>query len=136
MAGNIKVINDSYNSNPAALEEALKSLSVQKGGRKIAVLGDMLELGDRQKDFHRAAGKSAAKNGVDMLMTVGPLAKHMAEGALDSGMALHDILSFKDSEEAAREIPPLLKQNDIILIKGSRGVQIEKIVNALKKGGK
>jgi len=136
LTDNIKVINDSYNSNPAALDEALKSLSVQNGGRKIAVLGDMLELGERQRDFHRAAGKSAAQNGIDMLITVGPLAKHMAEGALDSGMALHDILSFRDSEEAAREIPPLLKENDIVLIKGSRGVKIEKIVNALKKGGK
>jgi len=136
LADNIKVINDSYNSNPVALEEALKSLSVQKGGRKIAVLGDMLELGERQKDFHRAAGKSAALNRIDMLITVGPLAKHMAEGALDSGMALNHILSFSDSEEAAREIPSLLKENDTVLIKGSRGVHIEKIVNSLKKGGK
>lgn len=136
LADNIKVINDSYNSNPAALEEALKSLSVQNGGRKIAVLGDMLELGDRQEDFHRAAGKSAVQNGIDMLITVGPLAKYMAEGALDSGMVLHNIHSFSDSEEAAREMPSLLRQNDIVLIKGSRGVKIEKIVHALKKGGK
>jgi len=136
MDDNIKVINDSYNSNPAALEEALKSLSVQKGGRKIAVLGDMLELGERQRDFHSDAGKSAAQKRINMLITVGPLAKHMAEGALDSGMAPHNILSFSDSEEAAREIPSLLKENDIVLIKGSRGVETEKIVRALKKGGK
>ncbi len=133
---NIKVINDSYNSNPAALEESLKSLSIQKGGRKIAVLGDMLELGERQKDFHKAAGKTAAQNRIDLLITVGPLAKYMVEGALDSGMALHNIHSFNDSEEAAREIRSLLKENDIVLIKGSRGVKIEKIVNVLKKGGK
>jgi UDP-N-acetylmuramoyl-tripeptide--D-alanyl-D-alanine ligase len=136
LANNIKVINDTYNSNPAALEEALKSLSVQKGGRKVAVLGDMLELGEKQIAYHTAAGKSVAENKIDLLVTIGPLAKYIAEGALISGMPPENIISFERSEEAADEISSLLNENDFVLIKGSRGVKTEKIVNILKKKGK
>ncbi|MFW6140348.1 MAG: UDP-N-acetylmuramoyl-tripeptide--D-alanyl-D-alanine ligase [Acidobacteriota bacterium] len=136
LANNIKVINDTYNSNPAALKEAIKSLSLQKGGRKIAVLGDMLELGEKQIAYHTEAGKFAAKNKIDLLITVGPLAKYIAEGALISGMAPENIISFEQSEEAADKIPSILNENDFVLIKGSRGVKTEKIVNVLKKEGK
>jgi UDP-N-acetylmuramoyl-tripeptide--D-alanyl-D-alanine ligase len=136
LANNIKVINDTYNSNPAALEEALKSLSVQRGGRKVAVLGDMLELGEKQIAYHTAAGKSVVENKIDFLITVGSLAKYIAEGALISGMTPENIISFEQSEEAADKIPSLLNKNDFVLIKGSRGVKTEKIVNVLKKEGK
>ena len=132
---NIKIINDSYNSNPAALEQALNSLSIQEGGRKIAVLGDMLELGKKQKSYHTAAGKSVAENKIDVLITIGPLAKYIAQGALNSGLPSHKIITFNDSEEAAKEIPNLLEKNDLVLIKGSRGVRTEKVIKALKKEG-
>ncbi len=136
LENNIKVINDSYNSNPAALEEALKSLSAQKGGRKIAVLGDMLELGERQIAYHTAAGKSVAENHIDLLITIGSHAKYIAEGAALSGMPSQNIISFEQSEEAAQKVPELLKKNDFILVKGSRGVKTEKVIKALKRKGK
>jgi len=135
LPNNIKIINDTYNSNPAALREALKSLSLQKGGRKVAVLGDMLELGEKQINYHTAAGKSVVENKIDFLITIGPLAKYIAEGALISGMDPENIVSFELSEEAAEKIPNLLKEKDFVLIKGSRGVKTEKIVNILKKEG-
>jgi len=133
---NIKAVNDTYNSNPAALEQALKSLSMQKRGRKVAVLGDMLELGEKQIDYHTAAGKSVVQKRIDLLVTIGPLAKYIAEGALISGMSPENIISFDRSEEAAEKIHSLLKENDIVLVKGSRGVKTEKIINVLKKEGK
>lgn len=136
LTNNIKVINDTYNSNPAALEEALKSLSKQKGGRKIAVLGDMLELGEKQIAYHTEAGKSVVENKIDLLITVGSLAKYIAEGAMISGMSPENVISFEQSEEAAEKIPSLLNQNDLVLIKGSRGIKTEKIVHALEKEGK
>ncbi len=136
LADNIKVIDDSYNSNPAALDHALESLSVPTQGRRIAVLGDMLELGEKEINYHRKAGDSVTKNNIDILITIGPLAKYIAESALNSGMSSHKIMSFYESEEAAKEIPSLLKENDLVLVKGSRGMKTEKIIKALKRKGK
>lgn len=131
LENNMDLIDDSYNSNPAALEIALKSLSELPGGRKVAVLGDMLELGKKEVKFHIQAGKKAAQLGIDILITVGPLSRHMAVGAREYGMGKNQIYSFKDSEEAAEKISSLLKAGDIIMVKGSRGIHMEKIVKSL-----
>ncbi len=135
LAKNIKLIDDSYNSNPAALEAALKALTPLPSKRKIAVLGDMLELGEKEVEFHIQAGRNVAEWGWDILVTVGVLSQHMAEGALSSGMGADQIFSFKSSEEAAGEILPLLEEGDLVLVKSSRKIQIEKIVERLKKEG-
>ena len=97
------------------------------------MLGDMLELGEKEGEFHAAAGRMAARSGWDLLITVGPLANRMAEGAAAAGMVRKQILSFADSAEAAGSIVPLLREGDLVLVKGSRGVQMEKIVEALKE---
>jgi UDP-N-acetylmuramoyl-tripeptide--D-alanyl-D-alanine ligase len=133
--GNIKLIDDSYNSNPAALESALTDLVDLPGKRKIAILGDMLELGKNEADFHTHAGKQAAKLGIDLLVTIGPLSLKIAEGALSEGLSKNKIISFEDSEEAAEKIEPLLEEGDTILVKGSRGIKTEKIVNKIKSKG-
>jgi UDP-N-acetylmuramoyl-tripeptide--D-alanyl-D-alanine ligase len=133
LAKNIKLIDDSYNSNPAALESALKALTPLPSKRKIAVLGDMLELGEKEVEYHIQAGRQVAEWGWDVLVTVGILSQHMAEGALSSGMQADQIFSFKNSEEAAEEILPLVQEGDLILVKSSRKIKIEKIVEKLKK---
>ena len=132
---NIKLIDDSYNSNPTALESALKGLSDLPSKRKIAVLGDMLELGKKEVEYHIQAGKQVAKLGWDILVTVGPLSKHMIEGALSAGMREEQTFSFKDSGEASEKIWPLTQEGDLILAKGSRAVKIEKVVEKLKLKG-
>jgi UDP-N-acetylmuramoyl-tripeptide--D-alanyl-D-alanine ligase len=135
LQNNIILIDDSYNSNPAALEAALKDLSELEAKRKVAVLGDMLELGEAQAPYHVKAGKQVQQNGWNLLITVGPLGHHMAEGALQAGMNNGQISSFESSEEAANHVPSLLEPGDLVLVKGSRGIKTEKIVERLKKKG-
>jgi UDP-N-acetylmuramoyl-tripeptide--D-alanyl-D-alanine ligase len=129
----IKLVDDSYNSNPAALDEALKSLAVLPGKRRIAVLGDMLELGEKTGHYHLHAGQTAAKLGIDILVTAGKLAALIAKGARRAGLPGHRIYSFTDSSEAAHKFPSLVKPGDVILVKGSRGIRMEKIVHELKR---
>lgn len=128
----IKLIDDSYNSNPSALNEALKSLAVLPGKRKIAVLGDMLELGKKTEQYHLQAGQTAAKLGIDMLVTAGKLAALMAEGARRAGMPEQRIYSCADSTEAADKFSPLVKPGDVILVKGSRGIHMENVIHKLE----
>jgi UDP-N-acetylmuramoyl-tripeptide--D-alanyl-D-alanine ligase len=128
----ILLIDDSYNSNPKALETAIRNLSRLPAKRKVAVLGDMLELGEGSSSFHKEAGRQIALSGWDVLVTVGPLSLHIAEGAKNSGMPLHRIFSFQNSEEAGEHIAGLLQDGDLVLVKGSRGIRTEKIVEKIK----
>jgi UDP-N-acetylmuramoyl-tripeptide--D-alanyl-D-alanine ligase len=132
---NIKLIDDSYNSNPKGLESVLKGLAGLPSKRKIVILADMLELGEQEIDYHAQAGRLVFKLGYDILITVGSLSQHIKEGALSSGMRRDQIFSFKDSEEAAKKIWPLLKEDDLVLVKGSRGMKTETIVENLKTKG-
>lgn len=131
----IALIDDSYNSNPAALESVLEGLASLPSKRKVAVLGDMLELGENEIDFHIQAGKQAARFGWDILITVGSLSQHMIEGALSSGMKKEQTFSFKDSTQAAEEIWSFIEEGDLILVKGSRKIETEKIVEKIKSEG-
>jgi len=136
LEGDIHLIDDSYNSSPAALETALKSLGVSPCQRKIAVLGDMLELGKQEDEFHRQAGRAVAQNNWNLLITVGPLSRHTAEGALLEGLKKENIISFDNSIKAAANINEFIKNGDLVLIKGSRGIKMEKIVKILLSKGK
>jgi len=131
LARGIHVIDDSYNSNPAALEEALNALAGLPGGRRLAVLGDMLELGSGEAAFHREAGERAAALGIDLLVLVGPLSRHTADAATGAGMDPEHVLVFEDSTAAAQTLSALLEEGDIILIKGSRGMRMEVVVERL-----
>jgi UDP-N-acetylmuramoyl-tripeptide--D-alanyl-D-alanine ligase len=133
LAKNIRLIDDSYNSNPAALDAALKALAPLPSKRKVAVLGDMLELGEKEVEYHIQAGRQVAEWGWGILVTVGNLSQHMAEGALSSGMRAGQVISFKNSEEAAEKISPLIQEGDLVLVKASRKIGTEKIVERLKK---
>jgi UDP-N-acetylmuramoyl-tripeptide--D-alanyl-D-alanine ligase len=127
----IKLVDDSYNSNPKALELALRGLSPLPARRKVAVLGDMLELGHQEKEYHIKAGHQVARWGWDLLVGIGPLSKYFIQGALTSGMNKNQTLLFPDSESASQKIYSLVREGDLILVKGSRGIRTEKIVKIL-----
>ena len=134
--GGIRVYDDSYNSNPRALEDALRSLAALPAARKVAVLADMLELGEGEREFHRRAGEFAARAGWDVLVAVGPLAALIAEGAAGTGMSAAAIHRFADAEAAAAGIAGIVRDGDLVLVKGSRGMRTEAIVDKLKARGK
>ncbi len=126
------LIDDSYNSSPAAVDEALGALShIPTGkGRKIAILGDMLELGKFSAEEHRAVGKKVA--GIAHLLgTVGFRARDIADGALSNGMKDNDVLQYEDSRKAGKEFEGLIKEGDIVLIKGSQSIRMERTVEEL-----
>ena len=125
------IIDDSYNASPVAVERALLTLKeIQGNKRKIAVLGDMLELGRFSVDSHRAVGVLAAKS-ADLLLTVGVRARTIAEGALAAGMPEARILQYDETETAGRELQHLLQKGDTVLVKGSQGVRLEKLVEEI-----
>ena len=125
------ILDDTYNSSPKAAQAALETLAELPAKRKIAILGDMLELGKHTITAHREIGEMAAGKKIDLLITVGVRAKFFAEGAVKAGFSKKQILSFGDSPEAARELEKIIEQGDLILIKGSQGMRMEKIVEAL-----
>ena len=126
----VLIIDDTYNSSPAASEAALEALALIPTGRKIAILGDMLELGRHSVDEHRKAGAQAAKI-ADLLITVGFRARDIAQGALDNGLADGKILQFEDAQAAGKELEGLLKEGDMILVKGSQSMRMETIVEEI-----
>lgn len=127
----IKLIDDSYNSSPAALEMALNTISELPGKRKIAVLGDMLELGKNEVQLHREAGKKAAESGIDILITVGNLSKYLAEEAARSG--IKSVFICRNSLQALDQLQSLTQNGDLILVKGSRKIGLEKIIQNFKE---
>lgn len=127
-----QLLDDSYNANPLSMAAALKTLAAKRGrGRAVAVLGDMLELGDESARFHFQIGQQAAEV-VDLLVTVGELARQIAQGARNAGLAPEAVLEFPDCDAALSEVPRLQRPGDLILVKGSRGMQLDKLVQALR----
>ena len=128
---NSTIIDDSYNSSPAALSEALRTLrQIKTSGKKIAILGDMLELGKYSIREHEKAGQEARAS-CDILITVGIRARDIAMGALDSGMDEKNIFQFDTSQEASKPAEDILKEGDVLLVKGSQGIRMEKIVEEI-----
>ena len=122
------IIDDTYNSSPMACETGLKTMGeVKNMGRKIAVLGDMLELGKHTKDAHEQVGK-IAKDVVDFLIVVGQRALSIKTGALDAGMDSENIFDFGNSYHAGEFLKDFIKKNDLIFFKGSQGIRMERAV--------
>lgn len=128
---NTCIINDCYNASPLSMNSALETLKNLPAKRKIAVLGDMLELGKYAMEEHEKIGRLVALFDV-ILITVGPRAKFIVEGAKSSGMNQRKILSFNVADEARMPVQNLLREGDLVLIKGSRAMQLEKIVEEIK----
>jgi UDP-N-acetylmuramoyl-tripeptide--D-alanyl-D-alanine ligase len=126
------ILDDSYNASPASMIAALNLLA-ELNGRKIAVLGDMLELGEYEDEGHRMVGLRAI-DATDVLVTVGELGRAMAQEALDNGMAPERVKMCATNEEATAYLNAIVRSGDMILIKGSRGLHMEDIVNALVQG--
>jgi len=127
--GNITVINDCYNSNPKALHAMVDALAAMKAGRHIVVAGEMLELGPAAEKMHRAAGEHIAKKKIDVLVGVGGLAQAMVEGARQAGAAAEFVATpEKAGEWLARET----RDGDVVLLKASRGVKLEKALETWK----
>ena len=125
------IIDDTYNSSPAATTAALVTLGMIKNkGKKIAALADMMELGRHSTDEHRKIGADAAKH-ADLLLTVGFRARDIAQGALDNGMPDNTILQFEDSGKAGAELQNLLQEGDCVLVKGSQSMRMERMVEEI-----
>ncbi|MDD4879903.1 MAG: UDP-N-acetylmuramoyl-tripeptide--D-alanyl-D-alanine ligase [Candidatus Omnitrophica bacterium] len=126
--GGIDFIFDCYNSNPASLESAIGTLrDMEPYKRKVLVVGDMLELGEAGPELHREAGRFAAKSKIGLLVSVGTLSGYILEGAQEEGIGGMSLLRFADSVEAAKALKNILKQGDLVLVKGSRGMKMEEI---------
>jgi UDP-N-acetylmuramoyl-tripeptide--D-alanyl-D-alanine ligase len=128
----VTLIDDCYNANPMSMRAALEDLAAtvrgEKGSRPVAVLGDMLELGESEHAFHAEVGEQAARAGVELLVTVGPRAAAMAERFDGSTTAVGD------AAEAAAVVPTLVRTGDVVLVKASRGVGLELVCKALRNG--
>ncbi len=136
--GNITVIEDCYNASPESMRAALDVLSMLRapGGRTVAVLGDMRELGESSRDLHHEVGREVARRGVDLLFTIGSLARHIAAGALDGGMEEHAILVNLDEETymaTAQELCRELRPGDVLLVKASRALRAERVIQSLRE---
>lgn len=125
------LIDDTYNANPASLAEALETLSRMARGRKLAVLGDMLELGAYAREAHREAGRQAAGFGIDVVIAVGHWAQELVEGARCSPFPPGRTMAVASWQEALEALMAQMKSGDWILVKGSRGVQMEHVVEGL-----
>lgn len=129
LPGDVVVVDDTYNSNPEALASVLGTLGASTPpGRRVLVMGDMLELGPRSVGFHQRAGELAAQSKVALLVGVGPLARHAVEAARRAGIEAH---ATADAAHAAQTVPGLMRPGDLVVIKGSRGVKLELVVEAL-----
>lgn len=128
------LINDAYNANPSSMELALQTLSEVKGrGRAIAVLGDMLELGEFMVEAHRRLGKKVAALSIDFLFTFGEKAPVVVESAIREGMDPQRARVVDSHAEAASLVRSIAREGDWILIKGSRGMGMEKVVDDLRE---
>ncbi len=132
LAQGATLIDDSYNSSPAALKHALQALAQDRAhSRRVAVLGEMLELGAFSAALHAESGRAAAQSGVQVLITVGgPPAASMAEAAREAGV--NDVRHVRSSVEAAALAVQLVQAGDLVLVKGSRGIGTDAIVDRLK----
>jgi UDP-N-acetylmuramoyl-tripeptide--D-alanyl-D-alanine ligase len=130
LANGIVLINDCYNANPMSMRAALDDLAAGEGARKVAVLGDMLELGGEERRMHREIGDYARACGVGLLLTVGPLAREMGRGGEEGEAGVACAVS--DAAAAAMLLPDLLRAGDVVLVKGSRGMGLELVAQTLQ----
>jgi UDP-N-acetylmuramoyl-tripeptide--D-alanyl-D-alanine ligase len=131
----VTLVDDSYNSSPSALRGALESLSRdRRHGRRVAWLGEMLELGDHAPALHETCGRAAADAGLAVLVTVGgPAAERMADAAREAGMAADAVRYVSDSATAAALVGELVQPADLVLVKGSRGVRMDVVADRVRE---
>jgi UDP-N-acetylmuramoyl-tripeptide--D-alanyl-D-alanine ligase len=128
----VTVIDDSYNSSPSALQRSLEVIARAWAARRVAVLGEMLELGDLSESLHRDCGRAAASSRLTKLFTIGgEPARLMGEAAIDAGLPRANVVHFDNSTEAAPIIAGQVTSGDVVLVKGSRGTRTDLVVEKL-----
>ena len=132
-AGGFTIIDDSYNSNPRSLLNMVRTMAEAGEGRKrlVVIAGEMLELGPDEASLHRDAGREIAASGIDVLWGVRGLAQEIVTGASEAGLL--ETRFFGSSDEAAATLVNEVREGDLILVKGSRGVATDKIVKAMRE---
>jgi len=129
-ARELHLVDDTYNANPYSMRAAFVTLAELASGRRIAVLGDMLELGDESEDLHREVGRAAATSGIGWVLTLGAFAQAMADGASNAGASAH---GYDTIEALLADLDGGLRPGDWVLVKGSRGMHMERVVELLMK---
>ena len=129
-AGEVTILDDSYNASPASVRAALELLAALPGSRRVAILGEMLELGPQHEAGHREIGAAAAAV-AGLIIVVGAGATGIAEAAGEAGLPAHRILLAADADEALELVRPRLRTGDIVLVKGSRGIGLDRLVEQL-----
>lgn len=136
---NYVIIKDCYNASPDSMKSGIEVLETtlsnkrEKTYERVAVLGDMLELGDISPEEHKKVGALVAKSRINRLVTVGKMAEYIAKGAVEEGFSASDTFCFKDNEAAIRSLYSVIKPGDIVLFKASRGMKLEEIAEYLEK---
>jgi UDP-N-acetylmuramoyl-tripeptide--D-alanyl-D-alanine ligase len=128
----IKVINDAYNANPQSMASALHTLAEVQGERKIAVLGDMRELGEYTQQAHMKLGRLVKEKEIDLLFLLGQFAPYVAHGAREAGMEPRSIFLGKDQHDVGLRLARTVKKGDWVLVKGSRNMNMEEIIKELR----
>ena len=122
------IINDSYNANPDSVRAALELLCSMAGGRKIAVLGDMLELGPQSAELHAQVGRQLVAARIDLLLATGLLSEHTVAAARTAGMATKCARHFADRKELSAYLSSVLQDKDVVLVKASRSIKLEEVI--------
>jgi UDP-N-acetylmuramoyl-tripeptide--D-alanyl-D-alanine ligase len=133
-ANKVMILNDAYNASPTSMKAAIRLLEEMKGyTRKIVVLGDMLELGEDERAYHQEIGNELQPQHIDFIYTYGSLALYIAEAAR-TRFSAKQVQWFTDKAEMIRQLRDKVSEGDLVLVKGSRGMKLEEVVNALKEG--
>jgi len=134
----LTIVADCYNANPTSMKSGLRSFehfvryNRSDEGRSIAVIGDMLELGEDAEKYHREIGRLLAKLNFDLNVTVGPLSQAMHDAAIKAGLDKEKLRHFEDATVAGNQLIEKIQKGDIVYLKASRGIELEKIINLLK----
>lgn len=128
-----KIINDAYNASLESMQASLQYLSKRKDQRKIAVLGDMLELGEYTQKLHEQVGEEVYHNKIDILMCAGENARHIAKRAKEMGMLEKNVYYFKDTKELEKRLETIIKSGDVVLLKASNGMRFFDIAERMQK---
>jgi UDP-N-acetylmuramoyl-tripeptide--D-alanyl-D-alanine ligase len=131
LASGVTVLNDAYNANPASMAAALRTLAASRGRRRVAALGEMRELGGEAVAAHRELGGVAAAAGLDALFLIGPHAAEVRAGAEDGGLPPERIVVAADHADLAARVRADLRSGDLLLVKGSRGAEMERLIRLL-----
>jgi UDP-N-acetylmuramoyl-tripeptide--D-alanyl-D-alanine ligase len=130
--GSLWVLDDSYNMNPSSVQMALTVVDHwPRPLKKVVILGDMLELGNRSQYWHRQVGEWVCEMAPDYLITCGPLAQAISDGAYDAGFPLRKLIHFRSSQSCAAQIRDIIRGDELVLVKGSRAIHMETVIERL-----